>query len=110
MPEFIDLFLNLPEYLHLTLSMPWDQAMADYSLLSLKESRQRIALSASMVEVLAQQRPEQEGQGILLGRPLRETDLYSAIPAANSSTRARLPTPSPRRSGRQGYPTSVSTI
>jgi integrase len=45
-----------------------------------RSSRRRITLSVSLIEILSRHRMEQEAQGIMLGRPLQETDLVFAYP------------------------------
>ncbi len=45
-----------------------------------RSSRRRITLPASLVEILLQHRVGQVAQGIMLGRPLQETDLVFAYP------------------------------
>ena len=43
-------------------------------------SRRRISLPASLVQILQDHRLAQEAQGVLLGRPLAETDLVFGRP------------------------------
>jgi len=45
-----------------------------------KYSRRRITLPESLIEVLSSHRLELEAQGIMLGRPLAETDLVFSYP------------------------------